>query len=179
MPEQITRVDSIPEPGTAGGGHPRGALIRLAEPTEYEAVGALSDAAYSHDYKISDQYRANLQAVDRETGELLGTVVAPRPGGHISELGRDGELDFRLLAVAPAARRRGIGRLLVEHVLALAAERGATRVVMNSGPDMTGAHQLYYSMGFTRLTERETRIVDGHDQPLLAFGYDIGDPAAR
>jgi ribosomal protein S18 acetylase RimI-like enzyme len=102
-------------------------------------------------------------------------VITPRPGGHISELGRDGELDFRLLAVAPAARRRGIGRLLVEHVLALAAERGATRVVMNSGEQMTSAHRLYYSMGFTRLTERETRTVEGHTRPLLAFGHEVGD----
>lgn len=46
---------------------------------------------------------------------------------------------------------------------------------MNSGPQMTGAHQLYHSMGFTRLTERETRIVDGYDQPLLAFGYEVSD----
>lgn len=61
-------------------------------------------------------------AVDRHAGQLLGTVVSPRPGGHISELGRDGELDFRLLTVAPAARWRGIGRLLVEHVIALADE---------------------------------------------------------
>jgi ribosomal protein S18 acetylase RimI-like enzyme len=108
------------------------------------------------------------------TGQLLGTVTVPRPGGRISELGQDGELDFRLLAVAPAARRRGIGRLLVEHVIALAAERGATRVVMNSGPQMTGAHQLYYAMGFARLTERETRTVEGHARPLLAFGYEVG-----
>ena len=144
-------------------------------------------AAYSHDYDISDGYRQSLRAVaaraaehevwvaaDRQTGELLGSVVTPRPGGHVSELGRPGELDFRLLAVAPSARRRGIGRLLVEHVIALAAERGAARVVMNSGPHMTGAHQLYYSMGFTRLTERETRIVDGYSSPLLAFGYEVG-----
>ena len=105
---------------------------------------------------------------------LLGTAVTPRPGGHVSELGRDGELDFRLLAVAPSARRRGIGRTLVEHIITLAAERGAVRVVMNSGPDMIGAHQLYYSMGFTRLTERETRTVEGHSRPLLAFGYEVG-----
>jgi GNAT superfamily N-acetyltransferase len=65
-------------------------------------------------------------ALDGHTGQLLGTVTVPRPGGRISELGQDGELDFRLLAVAPAARRRGIGRLLVEHVIALAAGRGAT-----------------------------------------------------
>jgi GNAT superfamily N-acetyltransferase len=163
-------------------------LIRLAVPGEFEAIGALREAAYSHDYEISDNYRATLRdvaapggeqevwvALDRHTSQLLGTVTVPRPGGHISALGQDGELDFRLLAVAPSARRRGIGRLLVEHVIALAAERGATRVVMNSGPQMTGAHQLYYAMGFTRLTERETRTVEGHTRPLLAFGYEVGD----
>ena len=79
--------------------------------------------------------------------------------------------------MAPSARRRGIGRLLVEHMIALAAERGAHRVVMNSAPDMTGAHQLYYAMGFTGLTERETRTVEGHSGPLLAFGYEVGDGA--
>jgi ribosomal protein S18 acetylase RimI-like enzyme len=161
-------------------------LIRLATPDEYEAIADLSVAAYSHDYDISDGYRRSLRdvaaraaehevwvAVDRQTGQLLGSVVTPRPGGHVSELGLDGELDFRLLAVAPSARRRGIGRLLTEHVIALAAERGATRVVMNSGPNMTGAHQLYYSMGFTRLPQRETRIVDGYTQPLLAFSREV------
>jgi hypothetical protein len=40
---------------------------------------------------------------------------------------------------------------------------------------MTGAHRLYYAMGFTRLTERETRTVDGHDRPLLAFGCELSD----
>ena len=59
-------------------------------------------------------------------------------------------------------------------MIALAAERGATRVVMNSGPQVTGAHQLYYAMGFARLTERETRTVEGHARPLLAFGYEVG-----
>jgi GNAT superfamily N-acetyltransferase len=166
-------------------------LIRLATPGEYEAIAELSEAAYSHDYEISDAYLQNLRdvatraaehevwvAVDRHTGQLLGTAVTPTPGGHVSELGRPGELDFRLLAVAPSARRRGIGRLLVEHIIALAAERGATRVVMNSGPQMTAAHQLYYSMGFTRLTQRETRTVEGYTQPLLAFGYEMGDASA-
>jgi len=162
-------------------------LIRLAAPSEYEAIGELREAAYSHDYEISDHYRAALRdvaaraaeqdvwvALDRHTGRLLGTVTVPRPGRHVSELGQDGELDFRLLAVAPPARRRGIGRLLVEHLIALTAERGDRCVVMNSGSQMTGAHQLYYAMGFTRLTERETRTVEGHTRPLLAFGYEVG-----
>jgi ribosomal protein S18 acetylase RimI-like enzyme len=165
-------------------------LIRLAAPDEYEAIGELGETAYSHDYDITDGYRQRVRDVAaraaehevwvaalQHTGQILGTVTAPGPGGRISELAQDGELDFRLLAVAPTARRRGIGRLLVDHMIALAAERGAVRVVLNSGPNMTGAHQLYYSMGFTRLTERETRIVDGHTRPLLAFGYEVGDAA--
>jgi ribosomal protein S18 acetylase RimI-like enzyme len=165
-------------------------LIRLAAPDEYEAIGELGETAYSHDYAITDGYRQRVRdvaarasehevwvAVDRHNGQLLGTVTAPGPGGRVSQLAEDGELDFRLLAVAPSARRRGIGRLLVEHIIALAAERCATRVVLNSGQDMTGAHRLYYAMGFTRLTERETRIVDGHTRPLLAFGYEVGHGA--
>jgi ribosomal protein S18 acetylase RimI-like enzyme len=162
--------------------------IRLAEPDEHDKIGVLIEAAYDHDYEIGDSYRASLRdvetrasehqvwvAVDRDTGQLLGTVATPRPGGHISQLGQDGELDFRTLAVDPAARRRGIGRILVEHVIALAAERGLTRVVLNSGPQMIGAHRLYYAMGFTRLRDRETLIVEGHTEPLLTFGLELGD----
>ena len=161
-----------------------GLLVRLVAPHEHERVAQLSVEAYAHDYDISDDYRASLADVaararehevwvveDLATGELLGTVATPRPGGHISPLGEDGELDFRLLAVAPSARRRGIGALLTDHVIALARLRGMDRVVMNSGPQMLGAHALYHRLGFVRLTDRETRTVPGGGT-LLAFGLD-------
>ncbi|WP_197030039.1 GNAT family N-acetyltransferase [Cellulomonas sp. URHE0023] len=161
-----------------------GVLVRLVAPHEYARVSQLSVEAYSHDYDIRDEYRASLADVstrarehevwvaqDQATGELLGTVATPRPGEHISELGQDGELDFRLLAVAPAARRRGIGVLLTKHVIGLARQRGLHRVVMNSGPQMLGAHALYERLGFVRLPERETRTVPGGT--LLAFGFDL------
>lgn len=160
-----------------------GLRVRLVAPHEYDRVAQLSVEAYAHDYDIPDDYRASLADVaararehevwvaeDLATGELVGTVATPRAGEHISELGRDGELDFRLLAVDPAARRRGIGVLLTEHVVALARQRGLDRVVMNSGPQMLGAHALYHRLGFVRLTERETRVVAGGT--LLAFGLD-------
>lgn len=160
-----------------------GVIVRLVAPHELERVAQLSVDAYSHDYDIGDEYRASLTDVaararehevwvaeDLSTGELLGTVATPRPGGHISPLGRAGELDFRLLAVSPAARRRGIGALLTAHVVSLARQRGLDRVVMNSGPQMTGAHALYHRLGFVRLPERETRTVPSGT--LLAFGYD-------
>lgn len=164
-----------------------GVTVRLVEPAEYDEVGSLAVAAYSHDYSISEHYRASLLdvapratehevwvAVDQADGRVLGTVATPRPGGHISELAGDGEFDFRLLAVAPSARRRGIGRLLVEHVVAEGRLRGAHRVVMNSGPHMTGAHRLYLELGFRRLPERETKVIEG--RTLYAFGLDLDQP---
>jgi GNAT superfamily N-acetyltransferase len=161
-----------------------GIRVRLVAQHEYEHVAELSIQAYAHDYDISDDYRASLADVatrahehevwvaeDLATGELLGTVATPRAGSHISPLGEDGELDFRLLAVAPAARRRGIGALLTDHVIDLARQRGLGRVVMNSGPQMVGAHALYHRLGFVRLTDRETRTIPGAGT-LLAFGRD-------
>jgi RimJ/RimL family protein N-acetyltransferase len=60
-------------------------------------------------------------------------------------------------------------------VIAIAAERGSHRVVMNSGPQMTGAHALYAKIGFRRLTERERplEVEPGRWVDLLAFGLDL------
>ncbi|WNE94392.1 GNAT family N-acetyltransferase [Streptomyces luomodiensis] len=166
-----------------------GITIRLATPDEHARVARITEAAYAHDYPLAEDYRTELRAVgprardhevwiavDRSTGGILGTVATPRPGGHISRLGRAGELDFRLLAVAPEARRRGVGALLVEHVVTLARSRDLARVVMNSGALMTGAHRLYERLGFRRLPEREGLVAGGH--PVYAFGLELPAPAA-
>ncbi|MGC5168347.1 GNAT family N-acetyltransferase [Luteimicrobium sp. DT211] len=172
-------------------------VVRLAEPAEHAAVADLLERAYTADYAIGDEYRASLRAVaeraaehqvwvaarrDPEGDVLLGSVATPRPGRTISPLARPGELDFRLLGVDPSARGQGVGRLLTRHVVDLARERGLVRVVMNSGPRMLPAHRLYASLGFERLTERETHVVEGGT--LLAFGLDVAphptpDPTHR
>jgi aspartate/methionine/tyrosine aminotransferase/ribosomal protein S18 acetylase RimI-like enzyme len=147
---------------------PPGVEIRPVRPEEYEAVSRQRFAAYSHDFEIggayADQVRAVEQhartaevwvAVDEATGNILGSVTLPRPGETLTGLGRDGELEFRLLAVDPSARGRGVGRRLTEFVLETARTRGDSRVVMNSGTKMTTAHRLYESLGFTRMPDRE------------------------
>ena len=51
---------------------------------------------------------------------------------------------------AAAARDRGLGRAMVEHLLAVAADRGATRVSLEtgSGEAFAPARALYVSVGF-------------------------------
>lgn len=163
-------------------------VIRIATPEDYDVAGQVTEEAYSSSYSgLSPAYLQSLRDVaarielgdvwvaEDGAGVIVGTVWVPRPGETLSELAQEGELDFRQLAVAPAARGRGIGEALTRHVIALAAERGAVRVVMNSGPEMLGAHALYAKMGFRRLPEREHRIEvePGRFLDLLAFGLEL------
>ncbi|UAJ79074.1 GNAT family N-acetyltransferase [Leifsonia sp. ZF2019] len=155
-------------PTTAGDG----LVIRLAEPDEYEAVGALSYAAYRNDYTISDGYRAQLVDTAGRTdeyevwvaaeadGTLLGTVSILRAGFDLGGALREGELYFRLLAVSPDARRRGIGARLTTFTLDEARRRGYRVVALNSGEHMTGAHALYRGLGFVADPDRDIRIHD-------------------
>jgi ribosomal protein S18 acetylase RimI-like enzyme len=162
--------------------------IRLIVAEEYAAVGRATADAYRHSYEgLSEAYLASLADVESRVaqgevwvavdavGDIVGSVWMPRPGERLSELAREGEVDFRQLAVSPAARGRGVGEALTRHVVAVARSRGARRVVMNSGPEMLGAHALYLKLGFRRLTGREhpVEVEPGRFLDLRAFGLDL------
>ncbi|WOF23174.1 GNAT family N-acetyltransferase [Microbacterium betulae] len=171
-----------------------GVAIRLVRTEEYEEAGRVTAEAYRASYGLlSAGYDASLRdvagrvglgevwvAVDDADGAILGSVWVARPNRRLSDLALPGETDFRQLAVAPEARGRGVGEALTRHVVELARRRGSHRVVMNSGPQMTGAHALYAKLGFRRLHEREgaTEVEPGRFIELLAFGYDLGPEPA-
>lgn len=163
--------------------------IRPAAPTEYPAIGELTHAAYTHDYDdLPAGYREELKhpealldafdvfvAEDADSGELVGTIALLRPGqtfgGHI----RPRELYFRLLATHPSARGRGVGAALTRFAMEEASRRGDRAVVLNSGPDMLGAHALYRKLGFSRRSEREEVLVlpDGRELELQTYVLDL------
>lgn len=169
--------------------------IRLSRPEEYSAISSLTESAYEHDYALASGYRAQIVAVaeragahevwvaeDAATGELLGTVSTPRDGTVMTGIARDDEIDFRFLGVAPAARRRGIGIALVQHVIALAERRGIRRVVLGTGPEMLGAHVLYERLGFIRDPARDQTFErpDGAGTfSVIAYGLDVAACGAR
>ncbi|MGO4592202.1 GNAT family N-acetyltransferase [Leifsonia sp. 2TAF2] len=163
--------------------------IRPAAATEYARIGELTHAAYTHDYDdLPAHYREELKhpeallddfdvfvAEDADSGELVGTIALLKPGhdfdGHI----HPGELYFRLLATHPSARGRGVGAALTRFAMEEAARRGDRAVVLNSGPDMLGAHALYRKLGFSRRSEREGVIVlpDGRELELQTYVLDL------
>jgi len=78
----------------------------------------------------------------RVDGELLGV-------GALKEL-EPGHAELKSMHTARAARRRGVGRAIVDHLLAVAASRGVRRVSLETGAmdAFAPARALYASVGF-------------------------------
>jgi ribosomal protein S18 acetylase RimI-like enzyme len=96
-----------------------------------------------------------------EDGELVGVVALFPPGSPGRSVAGPGEAELARLAVADAARRRGIGRGLVERCAAEARALGAEAIVLWSRPYQTDAHRLYASLGYRRVPERDGEDRDG------------------
>jgi ribosomal protein S18 acetylase RimI-like enzyme len=73
--------------------------------------------------------------------------------GTVSVVRREADLYVRGMAVLPAARGLGIGRLLLEEVEALAAEEGYEQLVLATTPFLNSAIRLYESFGFCATSE--------------------------
>jgi putative acetyltransferase len=95
-----------------------------------------------------------------DVGDLLDprvTLFGARQDGVLVGIGGIKELDpehgeVKSMHTVAEARGRGIGRALVEHLLAIATERGYRRVSLETGSqaEFAPARQLYASCGFTR-----------------------------
>lgn len=160
--------------------------IRLAREEDLPAVGALTFDAYRANGYLAgreDGYYAGglanarpryeeaelLVAVD-DAGTVLGTVTIAQPGSSWREIGRPDELEFRMLAVSPAARGRGVGEALARRVLDRAVELGFTAVVLSSSEKMHAAHRIYERLGFRRTPELDWSPEP--DVPLITYRLD-------
>jgi ribosomal protein S18 acetylase RimI-like enzyme len=157
--------------------------IRLADASEHGAVGELTVAAYSPFTEgPRDPYVDTLRdAAGRaeqadlwvavEEGVLIGTVTDPPPGSRYREIGGADEGEFRMLAVAPSAQGRGVGRALVEFLLERYRERGYRGVVLSTLAEMSAAHRVYELLGFRRTPELDWSPLPGVS--LIAFRLDL------
>jgi [ribosomal protein S18]-alanine N-acetyltransferase len=97
-----------------------------------------------------------------DAGFLLGRAVA-------------GEAELLTLAVAPEARRLGLGRKLVVRFLYQARLRGAEAAFLEVSAENTGAIALYESAGFARSGRRPGyfRTPDGRRLDALAMRREL------
>lgn len=158
-------------------------MLRRARPEDLEAAGEVTVAAYSeftlgpadpYVQKLRDattrDREAELWVADLE-GAVVGTVTIALEGSPWREIGEPGEGEFRMLAVAPSARRRGVGEALMQLVVDRFRELDAHAIVLSSLASMTSAHRVYERLGFRRLPERDWSPVPGVD--LIAYRVEI------
>lgn len=166
-----------------------GAVVRVAVGSQVADAGALTAEAYladrlvgaqeSYADELRDAERRAREATllvalvppgegdgsnDRDDGDLVvvGTVTLAPYGTSYAEVAEPGELEIRMLAVAPEARRRGIADLLMAAALREAVASGATRVVLSTLDSMQSAQRLYQRLGFVAVPERDWGHLEVH-----------------
>jgi len=160
--------------------------LRRACPEDLVAVGEVTVAAYAEfSDNNPDHYVEHLRGAarrDREaelwvatpddSDEILGTVTICPEGSAWREIAKPGEGEFRMLAVAPAARGQGVGAALVGLVVDRFRREGAPALVISTLEAMRSAHRIYEAAGFVRAPERDWSPTD--EVHLIAYRLELG-----
>lgn len=134
----------------------------LAGPADLDALVSLEDVVFAADRISRRSWRHLLGRAHARVLVVRGATVDDPPLlGAAVVLFRRGSASARLysLAVAPAARGRGIGRSLLDAVLGVSAVSGRDRVSLEVRTDNHAALALYREAGF----QETDRLVDYYD----------------
>jgi GNAT superfamily N-acetyltransferase len=190
---------TAPAAAGPGGPEPPGAVaVREAEAAEHRAVRGVLAAAYRQFDAVLppamfECYLADLLDLDarsdtsrllvaEQAGRIVGTVTFFEDARNEGDFGwPTGWAGLRALAVDPAARGRGIGRVLMEACRDRARAAGATVLCLHTAEFMTAAVVLYEAMGFRRVPSFDfdvARFLDpdldgGRSVQVIAYRLDL------
>ena len=164
-------------------------VVRNADPSEFKETGKLMVRAYSQlegfptPAEQPGYYAmlANIGELTTRPGTELLVAVSPDNriaggvvyfndmqyygSGGTATLEKDAA-GFRLLAVDPAARGQGIGRLLTTACIQKAKDARHQQLIIHSTKAMQTAWGMYERLGFTRSED-----LDFMQGPLPVFGF--------
>lgn len=86
-------------------------------------------------------------------GDAITGQTARVPAGFVLSRHAADEEELLLIAVSPAFRARGLGRVLIDRLFAAAAQRGVGRVFLEMRRGNPAVH-LYHKVGFEPIGER-------------------------
>lgn len=130
------------------------AVVRLARQT--------LDASYPVQFFLqsAEAEPGILVALEQATGRVVGFVLAARSGPK--------EARVIMIAVAPEAQSRGVGRRLMRRLQANLQRQSVYRLALEVRTDNVGALDFYLRQGFTVEGLQEGVYSDGTDAFLLA-----------
>ncbi len=171
--------------GAASGGRRRVIQVRDFGPEDavvFQALrlAALRECPSAFASSYEEEHRASIDVIAQRLVATPGCCVlgAWRESDLVGMLGLQREEARKLrhkafvwgMYVAPRARRRGTGRLLITHALARAASIGVRQVNLGVNAANAAAVRLYEATGFASFgLERGFLLLDGelHDEVLM------------
>lgn len=149
-------------------------VVRPATDADMPQVGAVTAHAYVADGLVEPNhwYVAELRdaaaraaegtvlvavaaGLGGATDRVVGSVTLVPAGSPYAEVARPGEVELRMLAVDPAARRSGVAEQLVVAALREAVGSGVRDVVLSTLDTMHAAHRLFARLGFVARPDRD------------------------
>lgn len=145
--------------------------LRRAGPDDAVAIASILQQAFA---PLRSQYTAQAFAATVPPADTLRARLAEGPTwlalldgkgvGTVSAVAHGPDLYLRSMAVLPAARGRGLGRLLLGEAEAFARAQRLGRLTLSTTPFLHAAIALYEAVGFVRSGEGPT---DLHGTPLV------------
>ena len=126
--------------------------IRPATSDDLAALAALHRASFPDD-RWDERALAELLAISGASGHLVEDATGERLA-FILDLILAGEAEIFTLCTAPAVRRQGLARALIEHLFTRAQCAGARSVGLEVAADNIAARAVYEQLGFTRAGRR-------------------------
>jgi ribosomal-protein-alanine N-acetyltransferase len=121
-------------------------IQRVSHGPDLDAVAALEAASFTN------PWTREMLARELETSLVARVYVLRTPERRVAAFCSCwilyDELHINTLAVDPECRRLGLGTLLMKHLLALAADEGATRALLEVRRSNVPAIRLYETLGF-------------------------------
>ncbi len=163
--------------------------IRDANPNEFQSIGKLMVKVYSQldgfpnpeeqpNYyetlanigSLTEKPKTKLLVAVSKNGEIGGGVVYFSDMQYYGSGGtatkEKNAAGFRLLAVAPTARGKGIGKLLTETCIEFAKNERQNQVIIHSTKAMQVAWKMYEKLGFERSED-----LDFKQAELPVYGF--------
>jgi [ribosomal protein S18]-alanine N-acetyltransferase len=143
--------------------------VRPATPADAPAIQAIEGLSAStlrlldHDLALADR-RCLVATADPD-----GRVVA----GYAAAILQDTDAHVIDIAVAPAARRQGIGRQLLEALVDAVLAAGARAVTLEVRASNLGSQALYRQAGFVDEGRRPGYYPDGEDALIWWLRPDV------
>lgn len=132
---------------------PGGLVIAVADPRSPD-LRALIETHVAFAHSVTPVCQIHALGADALAGPDITVFSARRDGvllgvGGLKDLG-EGHAEIKSMHTSEGARGQGVGRAIVEHLLAVAGERGYRRVSLETGtmPAFEPARALYRAAGF-------------------------------